>query len=227
MLAYPLDIIKTNRILQTPLAREGAERIPREILSLQERGNLYRGLYRGYMLAAIYGVVVSKFANSGFNEQAGVAGVLMGSFLANPLQVLTVRRQVITQSHDIKPYKDSFKELMKGSRIRPFTLGVIPTMIRNTILALGFQPALNGFNQTSVSLLYALGGILLSHPFEVARVHLQTQESSSTFGHSFKMMRGIYAIEGLGGLYRGAVPRVIALLPVMAAASAHASFNIK
>jgi hypothetical protein len=40
LLTYPLDIIKTNRILQTSLAKEGAESIPREFLALYEKGGL-------------------------------------------------------------------------------------------------------------------------------------------------------------------------------------------
>lgn len=59
-LTYPLEVIKTNRILQTSLAKEGAERIPREILSLQEKGNLYRGLFRGFAPAVLYGVLITK-----------------------------------------------------------------------------------------------------------------------------------------------------------------------
>jgi len=63
-ITYPLDVIKTNRILQTSLAKEGAERIPREILSLQERGNVYNGLFRGFGATFLYGLIVAKTANA-------------------------------------------------------------------------------------------------------------------------------------------------------------------
>lgn len=111
------------------------------------------------------------------------------------------------------------------SIIRPFTVGILPTLLRNCILALGIQPAINGFTQTSVAFLYALGGILLSHPFEVARVHIQTQKANNHFGETFKMMRGIYAIEGLGGLYRGAVPRAISILPLISSIGVYSAFS--
>ena len=40
VLTYPLDIIKTNRILQTSLSKEGAESIPKEFTALYEKGGL-------------------------------------------------------------------------------------------------------------------------------------------------------------------------------------------
>jgi len=92
---------------------------------------------------------------------------------------------------------------------------LIPTLVRNSVLFLGITPALNGVDYTPVSVLYGLGGILLSHPFEIARVQLQYLDKTSTFGGSLKIIKGVFAIEGLGGLYRGAVPRVLNLLPAL------------
>jgi Mitochondrial carrier protein len=50
VLTYPLDIIKTNRILQTSLSKEGAESIPKEFTALYEKGGLHRGLFRGLLV---------------------------------------------------------------------------------------------------------------------------------------------------------------------------------
>lgn len=50
ILTYPLDIIKTNRILQTSLSKEGAESIPKEFIALYEKGGLQRGLFRGFFV---------------------------------------------------------------------------------------------------------------------------------------------------------------------------------
>ena len=47
LLTYPLDIIKTNRILQTSISKEGAESIPKEFIALYEKGGLKTGLFRG------------------------------------------------------------------------------------------------------------------------------------------------------------------------------------
>lgn len=49
-LTYPLDVIKTNRILQTNLSKEGADSIPRELSILFEKGQFQRGLYRGFVI---------------------------------------------------------------------------------------------------------------------------------------------------------------------------------
>jgi len=45
--AYPLDVIKANRIVSSPLAKEAGENLPRELVALYERGALSRGFYRG------------------------------------------------------------------------------------------------------------------------------------------------------------------------------------
>lgn len=56
-LTYPLEVIKTNRILNTSLAREGGESIPRELVALYERGGLTRGLFRGLL----FGFLAANF----------------------------------------------------------------------------------------------------------------------------------------------------------------------
>ena len=97
-----------------------------------------------------------------------------------------------------------------------FTLGLIPSIARNILVCTGFIPSFIGQNSTPITVGYALGGILLSHPFEVARVIIQHNGvNSGMFGDSMKILRGLYANEGISGLYRGAVPRTIHLLPTI------------
>jgi hypothetical protein len=102
-----------------------------------------------------------------------------------------------------------------------FTLGLIPSIARNIFVCAGFVPSFLGQSYSPISVGYALGGILLSHPFEVARVILQHNGASSgMFGDSLRVLRGLYAQEGIAGLYRGAVPRTIHLLPTIVTLSA-------
>ena len=55
LLTYPLDVIKTNRILQTSLAKEGADSVPRELSVLYEKGAFSKGLFRGILpIMAVY-----------------------------------------------------------------------------------------------------------------------------------------------------------------------------
>lgn len=72
-----------------------------------------------------------------------------------------------------------------------------------------------------LNVVYGLGGILLSHPFEVARVIIQYNGAKSgMLGDALGVLNGLYASEGLAGLYRGAVPRTLNLLPTIASLSA-------
>jgi hypothetical protein len=79
-LSYPLDIIKTNRILQTSLSKENAESIPREFTALYEKGGLSRGLFRGFVITYI-GSNISGWLSSPSN---GVAAALGLTVLTNP-----------------------------------------------------------------------------------------------------------------------------------------------
>ena len=40
LITYPLDVIKTNRILASSLSKEGGETIPKEFVVLFEKGGL-------------------------------------------------------------------------------------------------------------------------------------------------------------------------------------------
>jgi hypothetical protein len=89
LLTYPLDIIKTNRILQTSLAKEGAESIPREFLALYEKGGLKTGLYRGFLIGFIAASVQGPLSES---PKTGSIAALAVSVLTNPLNILQVHK---------------------------------------------------------------------------------------------------------------------------------------
>ena len=97
-----------------------------------------------------------------------------------------------------------------------FTLGLGPAIGRNFFITAGLIPTLIGNNNTLITLGYALGGILLSHPFEVARVIIQHQGAAAGMcGNGTKVIRGLYSSEGIAGVYRGVVPRTIHQLPTL------------
>jgi hypothetical protein len=89
LLTYPLDIIKTNRILQTSLAKEGAESIPREFLALYEKGGMKQGLYRGFFIGFLAASITGPFSN---DVTAGSAAGLVLSVVTNPLNILQVHK---------------------------------------------------------------------------------------------------------------------------------------
>lgn len=86
LLTYPLDIIKTNRILQTSLSKEGAESIPREFQALYEKGGLSRGLFRGLLV----GYLAATVQGTAQNIQSGTIGALAVSIITNPFNIAQV-----------------------------------------------------------------------------------------------------------------------------------------
>ena len=48
-IAFPLDVVKTNRILNTSFNKECGENLGRELMTLFERGQFRSGLYRGFI----------------------------------------------------------------------------------------------------------------------------------------------------------------------------------
>ena len=130
----------------------------------------------------------------------------------NPFQIVQLNKQVVND-YNPKSYGTILSETMRSNPIRLFTLGLFPSLFRNVTLAAGFAPSFMGFNYGPLQLLFACGAVLISHPFEVARVLVQYHDKSSMFGKSMKTLRGLYATDGVAGLYRGVVPRMIHVVP--------------
>ena len=53
-LTYPLDVVKTNRIVGSQVTREAGENLPRELVSVYERGTMQTGFYRGLAPLAVF-----------------------------------------------------------------------------------------------------------------------------------------------------------------------------
>lgn len=85
VLSYPLDVIKVNRIVQSSFAKENGENLPRELVSLYERGLVEKGLYRGLVFGFLFAVVSAS--TSSILPASITAGVL-GSVVGNPFAIL-------------------------------------------------------------------------------------------------------------------------------------------
>jgi len=59
--------------------------------------------------------------------------------------------------------------------------------------------------------LFALGAVAVSHPFEVARVLVVKNEG----GRTIPTLTALYQAEGIAGLYKGFVPRSLAMVPLL------------
>ena len=82
-ISYPLDIIKTNRILGTSLSKEGGETIPKEFVVLFEKGGFQHGLMRGISMTACLGVIAhqsQEFTKGNILLTAPVVTVLQNPF---------------------------------------------------------------------------------------------------------------------------------------------------
>ncbi len=88
LLTYPLDTIKTNRMLQTSLSKEGAESIPRECQALYEKGGLNRGLFRGLVV----GYLAATLQGSVNDVSAGSIGAFALRIISNPFSILQVHK---------------------------------------------------------------------------------------------------------------------------------------
>ena len=95
-----------------------------------------------------------------------------------------------------------------------FTLGITAHLVRNIAL----WNSLVLYKHTDyepVQLLFGLGALLISHPFEVARVLIVNGEKSRLVGSTVATLQSLYAAEGVAGLYKGYIPRTIHQLPVL------------
>ena len=185
VLTYPLDVMKTNRILQTNLAVECEEFAPKEIVALFERGGLQHGAMRGLSMS----ILLAAAAQAQPFDNLLMASPLL-TLIQGPCNVLQVHRQAVSPYGHMPSYRSQAKQI---GTVRLFTLGFAPTLLRNGIILAAFTPIDRGqvlFSPTTA--LVALSAIFLSHPFEVARVHVQYHTKAGLFGDPVGALKAIY-----------------------------------
>ena len=89
------------------------------------------------------------------------------------------------------------------------------------LLALGLTPTVEGIQYGPLNLLFVIGAVAISHPFEVVRIKAQYEGAQGIFGSSWKEFKGIYNLHGYEGLYVGFLPRALYLVPSLAIAAAY------
>ena len=217
-LTYPLDVIKTNRIVGSQLTKEAGENLPRELVSVYERGTMKAGFYRGLAPIAFFvglrGVAsASGLKNPLEGSNAGTAAwlqshaaVAVATVVMNPLINLSTMKQIFRGAGSTPlTYSQLASE---AGMVRVFTLGITAHLVRNALL----WQTISLYDQTSfepAQLLFGIGALLVSHPFEVARVLIVNGEKSGMFGSTNATLRTLYASEGIAGLYKGFIPRTI------------------
>ena len=223
MIAFPLDVIKTNRIVGSQITKEAGENLPREMLSIYERGALSTGLYRGLAPAATLALLSGLNVAVGGKEiaftpgnglVAATATATIWTALYNPLVNLQTLKQVIRGSElEPKTYRQLISET---GAARIVSLGLSAHLLRNLVIMQSFFMFKNT-DFEPIQMLFGLGALLVSHPFEVARVMIVNGEKSRMIGSTASTLQSLYASEGIAGCYKGFIPRTLYTLPIMMA----------
>ena len=132
--------------------------------------------------------------------------LLAGTAIYNPvLNMLTIKQ--VVRGSEKEPM--SYAKILSQNHLRTFTLGYTAAVMRNFFLAFAFIPSIVGSDMQSMQALFGMGALLLSHPFEVARVLIVDGEKNHITGRTMATLQSLYKVEGIAGLYKGFVPRTI------------------
>lgn len=103
-------------------------------------------------------------------------------------------------------------------------MGVVPTFMRNLLILGLIDQRVPDDGVTNC--LVGLTAVLVTHPFEVARVHMQYHGRTQTtlFGDLPGTYKTLYKADGVAGIFRGLIPRTIQMTPLIAAWSAYKHF---
>ena len=210
VIAYPLEVVKTNRIVgMQNAALQSTEELSRDLLKLAERGSLRTGMFRG-LATVIPCALLENQRLRGYEEFRGAhqfLGFSTYTLLMQPFAVLQTKKQVLATGDA------SYAQLVKQLGPRLFTLGLGSTCLRNFSLMFSFFPRYYGIHDEASQLLAAVGAVALSHPFEVARVLIVN--NGSGFAHA--TLRDLVATKGIAGLFAGFIPRTIFMAPSLLA----------
>ena len=138
LLTYPLDVIKTNRIMATPLDREAGENLPRELVALYDRGALkssYRGLFPFLVGAGLWGDIAKASS-----ERTSFFHIAAGTFGVNFFYAVNTKRQVVSDSLAPISYRSIFAERGALGFAKLVTIGYTAHVGRNSLLAGAMMP---------------------------------------------------------------------------------------
>jgi len=151
----------------------------------------------------------------GFSFDVTGVKLLLCTTLSQPFNNLMTQRQVINSANFAEP---SYSQIQKNFGVnlpKLVTLGYSAAFLRNFCLMTAFLPKTLGNEWMPLDAGFALGAVLLSHPFEVARVLIVCQEQNRMIGSTIQTLQGVYSAEGVAGLYKGFIPRTLHVLPLL------------
>lgn len=112
----------------------------------------------------------------GFTFDVTGMKLLACTTLSQPFNNLMTKRQVINSSTFAEPSYSKIMNEMGANLPKYVTLGFTAALCRNACLMSAFLPKALGNEWMPLDAGFAMGAILLSHPFEVARVLIVCKE---------------------------------------------------
>ena len=185
----------------------------KELVAMYERGQFKNGAYRGML--PLVGITAIYNVTGGFTFDVTGIKLLTYTTLAQPFNVLMTHRQVINSTSFAEP---SYRQVISnwGANMpKLVTLGYTSALCRNAILMTAFLPKTLGNDWMPLDAAFALGAVIVSHPFEVSRVLIVGKEQNRMIGSTISTLQAVYGAEGVAGLFKGLVPRKIPTFPVL------------
>ena len=137
-IAYPFDVAKTNRILNTSFNKECGENLGREMVTMYERGLFKNGTFRGLLPFAGMHIINDQLGGNRLDVTG--LNLLVCTTLTPPLNPLMTHRQVISTANFAEP---SYKQVISnwGANLpKLVTLGYTAAILRNSCLMTAFLP---------------------------------------------------------------------------------------
>jgi|TARA_B110000503_G_C6827623_1_gene281442 hypothetical protein len=78
-------------------------------------------------------------------------------------------------------------------------------------MGIALMPKAVGSMDEMIAAVFAVGAVVATHPFEVARV-LAVKNNG---GSMIPTLQAVYRAEGIAGLYKGFIPRSLSMAPVV------------
>ena len=198
---YPLDVIKTNRMVGSKMSLQAHGSLQLEMVALQQGGNMWRGMLMALPLKRIS----MYYSGNSIDYFCG----LFTMALLNPLFVMQTKMQIVA-SEQVSQL--SYAQVMKNLNVKMLYLGVGANFCSNAAISAGFYPMWTGMNDYATHGIAAVAGCIFSHPFEVARAMIVNNGS----GNALLTLKDLFMAEGVSGLFRGFVPRTLTLAPAIA-----------
>jgi solute carrier family 25 citrate transporter 1 len=227
-ICHPLDTVKTRIQNRSSTKKIG---IVQTIQKIHAKEGL-RGFYHG--LGAVYLGIIPKNAIRFFSfeqyysytKNFFLSGILAGAteaiLIVNPTEVCKIRIQAqynsMQETSNVKYTNiyQTFYSIFKSEGVTPFYRGLVPTIMRQSVNQGANFTIFHTLKQNTDISPFILGAIsgsmgpILNNPIDVVKTRMQASNSSISIS---KIIKEIFAQNGLIGFYKGLGPRLLRIVP--------------